>query len=74
MNSKLLDNKSASKSVTGARDKNKPVNDFLEITGIKKTNFHQSQHEREKQFNTLKKVKERKKRNNYEYADDNDFF
>ena len=39
MNSKLLDNKSASKSVTGARDKNKPVNDFLEITGIKKTNF-----------------------------------
>ena len=39
MNTKLLDNKSASKSVTGARDKNKPVNDFLEITGIKKTNF-----------------------------------
>ena len=39
MNSKLLDNKSASKSVTGARDKNKPVNDFLEITGIKKANF-----------------------------------
>ena len=39
MNSKLLDNKTASKSVTGARDKNKPVNDFLEITGIKKTNF-----------------------------------
>ena len=39
MNSKLLDNRSASKSVTGARDKNKPVNDFLEITGIKKTNF-----------------------------------
>ena len=39
MNSKLLDNKSASKSVTGAKDKNKPVNDFLEITGIKKTNF-----------------------------------
>ena len=39
MNSKLLDNKSASKSVTGARDKNKPVNDFLEITGIKKTSF-----------------------------------
>ena len=39
MNSKLLDNKLATKSVTGARDKNKPVNDFLEITGIKKTNF-----------------------------------
>ena len=39
MNTKLLDNKSASKSVTGAKDKNKPVNDFLEITGIKKTNF-----------------------------------
>ena len=39
MNTKLLDNKSASKSVTGAREKNKPVNDFLEITGIKKTNF-----------------------------------
>ena len=39
MNTKLLDNKSASKSVTSAREKNKPVNDFLEITGIKKTNF-----------------------------------
>ena len=39
MNTKLLDNKSASKSVTGAKDKNKVVNDFLEITGIKKSNF-----------------------------------
>jgi len=39
MNTKLLDNKSASKSVTGAKDKNKPINDFLEITGIKKSNF-----------------------------------
>ena len=39
MNTTLLDNKAASKSVTGAREKNKPVNDFLEITGIKKTNF-----------------------------------
>ena len=39
MNTTLLDNKAASKSVTGAKDKNKPVNDFLEITGIKKTNF-----------------------------------
>ena len=39
MNTKLLDNKSASKSVTGAKDKNKPSNDFLEITGIKKSNF-----------------------------------
>ena len=39
MNSKLLDNKSATKSVSSARDKNKPVNDFIEITGFKKSNF-----------------------------------
>ena len=39
MNTKLLDNKSASKSVTSARASNQAVNDFLEITGIKKTNF-----------------------------------
>ena len=39
MNSKLLDNKLATKSVSSAREKNKPVNDFIEITGIKKTNF-----------------------------------
>ena len=39
MNTKLLDKQSASKSVTSARDRNIPVNDFLEITGIKKSNF-----------------------------------
>ena len=39
MNSKLLDNKLATKSVSSARDKNKPVNDFIEITGFKKSNF-----------------------------------
>ena len=39
MNSKLLDKQAASKSVTSARASNQPVNDFLEITGIKKTNF-----------------------------------
>ena len=39
MNSKLLDNKLATKSVSSAREKNKPVNDFIEITGFKKSNF-----------------------------------
>mgnify|MGYP001331440099 FL=1 len=39
MNSKLLDNKSATKSVSSAKEKNKPVNDFIEITGIKRNNF-----------------------------------
>ena len=39
MNTKLLDKQAASKSVTSVRANNQPVNDFLEITGIKKTNF-----------------------------------
>ena len=39
MNSKLLDNKLATKSVSSARETNKPVNDFIEITGFKKSNF-----------------------------------
>jgi hypothetical protein len=39
MNSKLLDNSSAIKVVKNAKEKNKAVNDFIEITGIKKNNF-----------------------------------
>ena len=39
MNSKLLDNKLATKSVSSARETIKPVNDFIEITGFKKSNF-----------------------------------
>jgi len=39
MNSKLLDSKLVTKSVSSAREKNKPVNDFIEITGFKKSNF-----------------------------------
>jgi len=39
MNSKLLDNKSATKSVSSAREKNKVVSDSLKTSGIKKINF-----------------------------------
>ena len=39
MNTTLLDKNSAGKSISGARVGNKPVDDFLEIKGFKKSNF-----------------------------------
>ena len=39
MNTKLLDNRSATKSISGAKTNNKPTTDFLEVSGIRKSNF-----------------------------------
>ena len=39
MNTTFLDKNRATKSISGARTGNQPTTDFLEIKGIKKTNF-----------------------------------
>ena len=39
MNTKLLDSKTAPKSISSAKTNNRPTNDFLELSGIKKHNF-----------------------------------
>ena len=39
MNTTFLDKNTATKSISGARTGNQPTTDFLEIKGIKKTNF-----------------------------------
>lgn len=39
MKIKLLDNRSATQSIKNAKTNNKPANDFIEITGIKSSNF-----------------------------------